>query len=102
VMMMFWFAPVLVSWHGDAAPKALFFSFFGFLVNWRAFLAYGAGAALLTTVVPMLALIVMLFASGGTQAVPIAGLLFPLLLVLLPLLFASFYASYRDVFAVPS
>jgi len=102
VMMMFWFAPVLVAWHGDAAPKALFFSFFGFLVNWRAFLAYGAGAALLTTVVPMLALTVMLFASGGTQAVPIAGLLFPLLLVLLPMLFASFYASYRDVFAVPS
>jgi len=53
-------------------------------------------------VVPMLALTVMLFASGGTQAVPIAGLLFPLLLVLLPMLFASFYASYRDVFAVPS
>ena len=102
VMMMFWFAPVLAAWHADTAAKALFFSFFGFLVNWRAFLAYGAGAALLTTAVPMLALTVMLFASGGTQAVPMAGLLFPLLMVLLPTLFASFYASYRDIFAAPS
>jgi hypothetical protein len=31
--------------------------------------------------------------------VPIVSLAFPLLLVLLPTLFASFYVSYRDVFA---
>ena len=102
VMMMFWFAPVLAAWHAASAAKALFFSFFGFLINWRAFLAYGAGAALLTTVVPMLALSVLLLFSGGSMAVPLAGLLFPLLMVLLPTLFASFYASYRDVFAAGS
>jgi hypothetical protein len=99
VMMMFWFAPVLAAWHGAPAAKALFFSFFAFLANWRAFLAYGAGAAVLTTAVPMLALSVLLALSGGTTAVPLAGLLFPLLVVLLPTLFASFYASYRDIFA---
>jgi hypothetical protein len=47
----------------------------------------------------MLALTALLFATGGTLAVPMAGLLFPLLMVLLPTLFASFYASYRDIFA---
>ena len=102
VMMMFWFAPPLAAWHAAPAAKALFFSFFGFLINWRAFLAYGAGAALLTTGVPMLALSAMLLFSGGTVAVPLAGLLFPLVLVLLPTLFASFYASFRDVFAAES
>jgi hypothetical protein len=99
VMMMFWFAPVLAAWHAAPAAKALFFSFFGFLINWRAFLAYGAGAAVLTTGVPMVALSTLLLFSGGTVAVPMPGLLFPLLMVLLPTLFASFYASYRDIFA---
>jgi hypothetical protein len=30
------------------------------------------------------------------------GLIFPLLVVMLPTLFASFYASYRDIFAEPA
>jgi len=33
--------------------------------------------------------------------VPLMSLVFPLLMLLLPTLFASFYASYRDVFASP-
>ncbi len=98
VMMMYWFAPVLAAWHGDSAPKALFVSFFAFLMNWRAFLAYGAAAAGLTTALPMLALAALALLSEGKASPPLAGLLFPLLLVLLPVLFASFYASYRDVF----
>ena len=37
-------------------------------------------------------------ASAGALQFPVAGLVFPLVLILLPTLFASFYASYRDVF----
>jgi hypothetical protein len=39
-----------------------------------------------------------MLASGGTLRAPLMSLVFPLLIVLLPTLFASFYASYRDVF----
>lgn len=98
VMMMFWFAPVLVAWHGIGAAKALFFSFLACLLNWRAFLAYGAAALLLTVVAPALALSALLLVAGGTLAVPVVPFVFPLLIVMLPTLLASFYVSYRDVF----
>ena len=35
-LMMFWFAPPLAAWHAVGALKALFFSFFACLMNWRA------------------------------------------------------------------
>jgi hypothetical protein len=98
VMMMFWFAPPLAAWHSVRPVKALFFSFFACLMNWRAFLAYGAVTALLTLVLPFVALTAVLLASGGALKLPVMGLVFPLLIVMLPTLFASFYASYRDVF----
>jgi len=95
VLMMFWFAPLLAAWHGAGPAKAVFFSFFACLMNWRAFLAYGAVTALLALALPLAVLGVVTFAS--LKVAPMA-LVFPLLIVLLPTLFASFYASYRDVF----
>jgi hypothetical protein len=97
-MMMFWFAPPLAAWHGVAPAKALFFSLAACLMNWRAFLAYGAVAALVILAVPFLVLSGLLLASGGALRVPAMSLVFPLLILLLPTLLASFYASYRDVF----
>lgn len=102
VMMMFWFAPPLAAWHSSGAAKALFFSFFACLMNWRAFLVYGAMSALIMLVLPFLALGGALLLSGGTMKLPVMGLAFPLLMIMLPTLFASFYASYRDVFAEPA
>jgi hypothetical protein len=99
VMMMFWFAPPLAAWHSIGPVKALFFSFVACLMNWRAFLAYGAATALLTLVLPSVVLTGVLLASGGALKLPVMGLVFPLLIVMLPTLFASFYASYRDVFS---
>jgi hypothetical protein len=99
VMMMFWFAPPLAAWHSIGPVKSLFFSFFAFLMNWRAFLAYGAATALVTLVLPSVVLTGVLLVSGGALKLPVMGLVFPLLIVMLPTLFASFYASYRDVFA---
>ena len=96
-MMMFWFAPVLAAWHVAGAAKALFFSFFACLLNWRAFLAYGACHGPAWSLLPLAALSLPLHAArrreaqaGGAGAAA-AGLM-------LPTLFASFYASYRDVF----
>jgi len=97
VMMMFWFAPALAAWHSAGAAKALFFSFFACLLNWRAFLVYGACAAALMVLLPIAALALPLLLAGGDKA-RMAPLLLPLLVLMLPTLFASFYASYRDVF----
>ena len=102
VMMMFWFAPPLVAWHSSPPPKALFFSLVACLLNWRAFLAYGAVTALVMLVLPFIALSIVLLASGGALKAPLMSLVFPLLILMLPTLFGSFYASYRDVFGTPS
>ena len=97
VMFAFWFAPPLAAWHSTGALKALFFSFAASLMNWRAFLGYGAVAALVTLLIPLAVLSALaLFAEGGQ--LPVAGFVLPIMILLLPTLFASFYVSYRDVF----
>lgn len=98
VMMLYWFAPVLGAWHSMGPGQALFYSFFATLLNWRAFLGYGLATALVTVVVPFLLLGALLLFSGGELRVGAMALVFPMLVLLLPTLFASFYASYRDVF----
>jgi hypothetical protein len=97
VLMIFWFAPPLAAWHGVGPAKALFFSFFACLLNWRPFLAYGAISALVVVVLPLAVLLTLMLASLKVAAM---SLVFPILLMLLPTLFASFYASYRDIFGV--
>ncbi|MGE5130207.1 MAG: BPSS1780 family membrane protein [Sphingomonadaceae bacterium] len=101
VMFAFWFAPVLAAWHGMGAAKALFFSLFGCLMNWRAFLAYGAAAALLIAAAPIAVLTALDWMLRGALRAQAVTLLLPLLLVILPTLLASFYASYRDIFGTP-
>jgi hypothetical protein len=100
VLMMFWFAPPLAAWHSTGVLKALFFSFVACLMNWRAFLAYGAAVALMMMAVPLAALLALRAFGGADLGVAVASLVFPLLLLMLPTLFASFYVSYRDVFGV--
>lgn len=99
IMMLFWFAPVLGAWHAMGPVQALFYSFFASLLNWRAFLGFGLVATLVTVVIPFLILGGLLLASGGKLKVNAMTLVFPLLIFLLPTLFASFYASYKDVFS---
>ncbi len=99
VMMMFWFAPILVAWHAMPAGQALFYSLFACLMNWRAFMTYGVASVLLLFVVPFLVLFVLMLVSGGALRPGAMALLFPFVLSLMPTLFASFYASYRDIFS---
>ena len=95
VMFAFWFAPPLAAWHTVGVVKALFFSVAASLMNWRAFLVYGAVMAVITLAVPFLLLQVLALA-GATGLGP--GIVLPFVILILPTLFASFYASYRDVF----
>ena len=98
LMMAYWFAPVLVAWHGLSASKALFFSFIACLRNWRAFLVYAISVVLIGALLPgfLVGTATSLFAGAGGFFSVIFTVL--IVLVLLPTLYASFYISYRDVF----
>ena len=56
VLAAFWFAPVLAAWNGMSATKALFYSFFATLANWRAFLVYGMVVLGVGTMIPGIAI----------------------------------------------
>lgn len=78
ISMALWFAPALVILHGQPATRAMALSFRGCLRNMLPFLMYGVG---------MLGL-------GVLASLP----LFLGWLVLGPVLVASLYAAYRDIF----
>ena len=97
VMVLLWYSPVLVAWHGIAPLKALFYSVAAFWLNRRAFAAYGVavGLALLGLALCLMALAALVPAGAALNP---RSLVLPLALGLLPTLLASYYASYRDVF----
>jgi hypothetical protein len=75
--------------------KAMFYSFFACLRNWRSFAVYSVALfAMLFVLGLVLAIIALVF------RVPPNSLGFNLgaALVLLPTMFASFYVAYRDIF----
>jgi hypothetical protein len=92
-----WYAPLLVAWARLDVAKAVFFSAAAALINWRAFLAYGLGMAVLFIFVLLLALAAAML-LGGTRALQANSAAFAVLWTLLPVWFASSYLSYRDVF----
>lgn len=100
VILAFWFAPVLAAWHDMPAGKALFFSLFASLRNWPAFLVYGATLAVAAGLVPGAAFSLVAVAMQGSKGGAATIQLFALLIVvtLLPAIYASIYASYRDIF----
>jgi hypothetical protein len=98
VLMAFWFAPLLVAWNGVPALKAVFFSFVAGVRNWRAFAAYALAVAVVGIVVPGLILILAGSISGTLLNILSVALRMVLVFVLAPVLMASVYLSYRDVF----
>ncbi|MCC6473856.1 MAG: hypothetical protein IT514_08940 [Burkholderiales bacterium] len=95
VLTAFWFAPILTAWNGMGAAQALFFSFFGCWRNWRAFVVYAAAVAGAAFAISLL--IALLAAAGGNLDAA-RGMKLGVTLMLLPTLFGSFYAAYRDIF----
>jgi hypothetical protein len=96
VLMAFWFAPVLAAWNRIGAAQSLFYSFFAVGRNWRAFFVYGAVLALAGAVFLMAVTAAAVLTQGKMQVLRSLALIFTL--VSLPTVFASFYASYRDIF----
>ncbi len=78
LMMMIWFAPLLVIFRGMQAKDAMQLSFAACLGNTRPFLVFGS------------VFLFMAFLSGITFGLG--------LLLMIPLIFTSTYASYRDIF----
>jgi len=101
MLAAFWFAPALSAWRHMPALQALFYSFFAAARNWQAFLAYALALALLSVVCSFvlfaLALLVRALLGNRSQGAFLLVML-PVMLSYVPILFASFYASYRDVF----
>jgi hypothetical protein len=95
-LMLLWFAPVLVAWHALAPGKALFYSAVAFWLNRRAFVVYALTPAASLFVIVGTA--TLLSAALEAPAASARSLVFPMALLVLPTLFASYYASYRDVF----
>jgi hypothetical protein len=101
VLLAFFYAPMLAAWHRLGAGKALFFSFAACLLNWRAFLAYGAvlGVAL-GALLAAASLVTGLLFAGGRAGLGAAMLIWvPVFAMFFCTAVASVYASYRDIFA---
>jgi len=94
IIMAYWFAPILAGWWGISAPKAMFFSFYACLRNWRPFLSFSLALIVVGAILPG-----VLIGTVGA-VIPMLSTLLVLLipLVLVPVVFASFYINARDVF----
>ena len=94
VYMAFLFAPVLSAWHDMSAGKALFFSLVACLRNWRAFLLYALFFCLISAFALQLLAILL---GSGVRLLQVMSIV--VALIFLSSVYASFYTSYRDIFA---
>lgn len=99
-LMMLWFAPVLVAWHGLSPVKAVFYSLVAFWLNRLAFIAYAIVVALVLFVSMGSVILLAVLMPGESPVLNPRAFVFPMALIALPTLFASYFASYEDVFGV--
>ncbi len=98
VALAFWFAPLLTAWDGVPALKSLFFSIVAARRNWRAFLVYALSITLVGVILPGVVLLIAGVISKSLLTVLAVVIRMLLLFILAPILVASVYLSYRDVF----
>lgn len=93
--LLLWHSPALVHWHGIAPVKSMFFSLMACWKNRGAFLVFGlVWFGLLVAVGLVVTLVATLMASPEFAAVA----MFPAVLVLAAMFFASLYFTFRDCF----
>ncbi|MCL4758107.1 MAG: hypothetical protein KJZ96_07140 [Rhodocyclaceae bacterium] len=98
IVMAYWFAPALAGWFQVPASKALFFSFVACVRNWRPFVAYVLALTLFGALLPGL----LIGAIGAISPLLSTLALLMMPLVVIPVMFASFYVNLQDVFAPPT
>lgn len=103
-MLALWFAPALVHWRGMSPGKALFFSFFACLRNWRPFLVYGLGWLFFISFVPavLILLLAALFTADLRGVTVVSFVVMPYVFVVMGAIACSFYATYLSVFPEPA
>ena len=94
VMMMFWHAPALVHWHAVAPVKSLFFSLLACWNNKGAMLVFTM--AWLGLVLLGGLLVTMISGAVGGAALTLA--MYPVMLVLASVFYASLFFTYKDSF----
>lgn len=95
ILMLTWFAPQLVAWHGSPVGKALFFSFFACWRNRWPFATLGMALAGLSTAVIFVT--VLLLQAFGTSP-QLASMLFaPIVLIIISIGYATQYPIYRSL-----
>jgi hypothetical protein len=96
VLMLMWFAPVLVGWHRLTPGKAMFGSAVACWRNKAALLVFAVVVSL--AMMAASAIVVGVFSALFSSRQALSLLLAPLGLVLMTLVQASFYPMYRSVF----
>jgi hypothetical protein len=96
VLMLMWFAPLLVGWHAMTPGKAMFGSVVACWLNKGALLLYALTASALMMAVSLVS--VGLFSALVASREALSVLLAPVALLLMTIVQASFYAMYKSVF----
>lgn len=97
VAMAFWFAPLLVAWHGVTPVKAIFFSWIACWRNRGAFVTFGVIFGILMVAIPFI-LEAFFRAIGAGDFM--SFIVTPYSLAMLTILYCAFYATYRGCFNV--
>lgn len=100
-LLAFLFAPYLTGWDDVPAAKSLFFSFVAAARNWRALAGYLAAVLLVSVALPGLVIVVTGLLPEFVAKVAQIVVRMLMLFVLAPVLTASLYVGYRDIFHPP-
>ncbi len=95
ILMLTWFAPQLVAWHGQPIGKALFFSFFACWRNRWPFLTLAA--ALFALFFAAIFIFTQLLQALGASSQIASVLLAPIMLLLISIGYATQYPIYRSL-----
>lgn len=94
---LFWHTPALVGWHHIPIKQALFFSMVACWRNKWGFLLYGAFWFGLIFATKQLTSVLL---SSGMQSATVQFILTPINMILMAVLYASFYPAYLTIFGV--
>lgn len=95
VSALFWHAPALIGWHKIPIKQAMFYSMIACWRNKFPFLAYGVSWGAMFYCLHMVALTL---ASSGMNLSLAQMILTPLNLIMVAVLYCSFYPAYKSVF----
>lgn len=98
LIIAFWFAPFLTGWDRVTPFKALFFSTVASGRNWRALGMFSLAAIVVAGVIPGFILIVASQIAGASLGAAFVAMRMILIFLVAPVLTASIYISYRDIF----